>query len=164
MPSELLRLRKILKNHSTLEKKKINARKSKKRKQQCIGDALSWPSSPSLWMAITEGPRETTGKRRHRIGRALADPEKRGVYEREDFFVCIGYVCVQEFSCMCVVCASAIDRNLEPRRDFIQLSKLHDSIMQRESEDEENLDSVHQRKAIRVVSRVPMLPVSQSKR
>lgn len=84
--------------------------------------------------------------------------------EKIFLYVLAMYVYKSSVVCKCVVCASAIDRNLEPRRDFIQLSKLHDSIMQRESEDEENLDSVHQRKAIRVVSRVPMLPVSQSKR
>lgn len=134
-----------------LSKKEINTRKSKKRKQQCIGDALSWPSSPSLSMAITEGPRKTTGKRCHRIGRTLADLEKRGVYERADFF-CMYWLCmctrVQLYVSVCVVMISSNCQNSTMQ-------------MQPESEDEENLDFLHQRKATREIFCVP---VSQSKR
>lgn len=81
-------------------------------------------------MAITEGPRKTTGERCHRIGRALVDLEKRGVWEQIIF--CMYWLCmctrVQLYVSVSVGIGDWLNFGAPSwTHDFIQLSKLHDA-------------------------------------
>lgn len=97
MPSELLRPEENTEELPPLSKKK-KKKKNQRKKKQKEKTTMHW-RRPELAIVTVimdgEGPRETTGKRCHRIGRALADLEKRRVYMREDLF-CMYWLCMRK--------------------------------------------------------------------